>query len=74
MDAIVIKPKSNTENDKSARHFQSFFFFRPPTLNLKFFLINQLIKKSGLITCKHIFSCRMENSVDPDQMASLEAC
>ena len=30
---------------------------------------NQTNKKS----CKHVFSIKVENSVDPDQMASLEA-
>ena len=42
--------KKSSENDQSSGHFQSFFslFFHPPTLNLKFFPVNQLKKNSGL--------------------------
>ena len=38
--------KKSSENDQLTGHFQSFFyFFCPPTLNLKKNPVNQLIKK-----------------------------
>ena len=47
---IKKKPKKkSSENDQLTGHFQSLFiylfFFTPPTLNLKKFPVNQLIKK-----------------------------
>ena len=39
-------------------------YYTPP----QFYPVNQ--QHSG---CKHIFSIRVENSVDPDQIASTEA-
>ena len=42
------KSSENMKNKKiKLGHFRSFFiyFFRPPTLNLNFFPVNQLIKK-----------------------------
>ena len=44
--------KNNSENDQLTGHFQNIFFFVPPTLNLNFFPVNQLIKNSGLTVIK----------------------
>ena len=47
-EKIKNKIKKSSENDQSTGHFQSFsiyFFFVPPTLNLKKNPVNQLIKK-----------------------------
>ena len=49
------KKKKNCENDQLTGHFQSFLiylFSSPPTLNLKKIPVNQVVKNTGLNSCR----------------------
>ena len=82
---ILKKKKKSSENDQSTGYFQSFFSYRPPTLSLKKFPVNQLRKKiwpnlpsaSDILSNKslpvliYFLNYRMANSVNHDQIRLL---